>query len=880
MQTFAFNAGDPGSYESMKRRQALAEAMLFGRRRAPRNTAEGIYSALSDIGSGLQARSARKGTEGLRDSASDFALGTFGRIDGAGGDFPPVPDAPGAVDAPSSGGAGADPDLVAYIRESATQRDVDPDIALKVAYSEGLTADPAEAWQSTIVDERGREPSYTPFQLLVGGPGTGFPTGMGNDFIKATGLDPRDPKNVKAAIDFALDQAKKGGWGPWYGAAKVGVGRWDGLRAPSDQGASLDRDVPRNMVASLGDAGVADALRAADEMEGVQVADASGLMKRIQTSDMNQLQDLVRRNQSTMTAQEVDAARKRAYELQGMEVPADAAPIPGIAPAQPQTAQPARPITPTPPAPAQAAPQAPVARGGALPPTISPSMDERMQGAPPLEAPRTIEGRTVAGVESTGNPKLDRFNEFVRKSGSKQLASADPTKGLLGVLTGMAKPGWRPGFPPRPGAGQLTAENAAVASINDNPYVSDGKKRVAEAMLNTRGGSQPSANVQQLASAMTGQRAPMQFASLDPANDFRTALAQPQGAGVLQGIPTPPTPANDAQPVQTAQARQLTPQDVRDLIRIMNNPASSPGDRATAQYYLQQHQARQMTPLQQLQLEKARRELNTPPKRETAKDANGRLRYIDTGELAFPDLEVEPEYRDLTPEEIKVRRLDPNSAWQIGRDNRIYKAGGGGVTVNVGGGKFAGKLGEEAAKTVMEQYESTRDAASLIGTINEGRALLDEGILTGATADWRVAATKYAQLVGIPVDPSMANNAEAFQSVMAQAVAKIIKQFGAGTGLSDADREYAKKMAAGDVNLNEAAIRRIFDVTEKMARARIRSWEERIPEIMKGNLEEVLSIPEPGAYVSPLPEGVTEEDITHTMEVHGLTREEVLERLK
>lgn len=637
MLEFAFSADEPNDYERMKRRQALAEAMVFGRSRAPKNVPEGIYSAMSDIGAGLQARSARKGVDGLQSSASDFASGTFGRL-GGGGDFPPAPDMPDATSTPSpSGSSGADPDLVAYIRESATQRGVDPDIALRVARSEGLAPG---VWQSNVKNARGlREPSYGPFQLLVGGPGTGFPAGMGNDFMKATGLDPRDPKTVRQQIDFALDQAKQGGWSPWYGAKKVGVGQWDGLRG--QEGASLQRDIPGNMVAGLGNAGVADALKAADEMEGVQVADASGLMKRIQTSDMNQLQDLVRRNQSTMTAQEVDAARKRAYELQGMEVPADAAPIPGVAPAQPQIVQPARPITPTPPAPAQAAPQAPVARGGALPQTISPSMDERMDGAPPLEAPRTIEGRTVAGVESTGNPKLDRFREFARRSGSQQLMRADPTKGLLGVLTGMAKPGNRPGFPARPSEGSMRVAQALMspkaeqpqqtAQALDNPYLSQGTKTVLPAMMKAQG------------------KAPMQFASLDPANDFRTALAQPQGgpqsASVPQGIPTPREPANDAQPTQVAQAQQLTPRDIQDLIRIAQNPASRPSDRAYAKYLLQQHEAQKVSPAQKremqlkdLQIQKAQRELNTAPKREMFEDANGRQRWADTQELVVPDL--------------------------------------------------------------------------------------------------------------------------------------------------------------------------------------------------------------------------------------------------
>ena len=73
-----------------------------------------------------------------------------------------------------------------------------------------------------------REPSYGPFQLLVG-KGTGGKMGMGDDFISKTGLDPRDPSTWRQQVDFALDHAKQKGWGAWYGAARVGIGDRQGL---------------------------------------------------------------------------------------------------------------------------------------------------------------------------------------------------------------------------------------------------------------------------------------------------------------------------------------------------------------------------------------------------------------------------------------------------------------------------------------------------------------------------------------------------------------------------------------------------------------------------------------------------------------------------
>ena len=111
--------------------------------------------------------------------------------------------------------------LVAYIRQAAISRGMDPDIAVRVAESEGLNANPEEGWQSNVVKDGKRERSYGPFQLYVDG-------GLGNVFKQRTGLDPSDPTTVTQQIDFALDEANRGGWGPWYGAKRVGIGQYEG----------------------------------------------------------------------------------------------------------------------------------------------------------------------------------------------------------------------------------------------------------------------------------------------------------------------------------------------------------------------------------------------------------------------------------------------------------------------------------------------------------------------------------------------------------------------------------------------------------------------------------------------------------------------------
>lgn len=129
------------------------------------------------------------------------------------------------VVAPTATSGDGPVDYTPVIIQAAQRYGVDPRTALKVAGSEGGV----KGWKQSLVKKGDEyEPSFGPFQLLVGD-GVKFPKGMGNQFMEETGLDPRDPANAEAAIDFAMKQASKLGWGQWYGAAKVGVGKFDGI---------------------------------------------------------------------------------------------------------------------------------------------------------------------------------------------------------------------------------------------------------------------------------------------------------------------------------------------------------------------------------------------------------------------------------------------------------------------------------------------------------------------------------------------------------------------------------------------------------------------------------------------------------------------------
>jgi murein DD-endopeptidase MepM/ murein hydrolase activator NlpD len=132
----------------------------------------------------------------------------------------------------------AAPDVEGYIRGAAVARGIDPDVAVRVALGEGGLVPNRTGSFAT-----GK--SFWPFQLHYGGAGTpyaqyGTVAGMGNSFTAATGWQPGDPNAWQAATDYALDAAKRQGWGAWYGARSQGITGFQGI----DRGAPAARGAP------------------------------------------------------------------------------------------------------------------------------------------------------------------------------------------------------------------------------------------------------------------------------------------------------------------------------------------------------------------------------------------------------------------------------------------------------------------------------------------------------------------------------------------------------------------------------------------------------------------------------------------------------------
>ena len=185
---------------------------------------------------------------------------------------------------------------------------------------------------------------------------------------------------------------------------------------------------------------------------------------------------------------------------------------------------------------------------------------------------------------------------------------------------------------------------------------------------------------------------------------------------------------------------------------------------------------------------------------------------------------------------------------------KLRKAGASSVVAGPQEKSFETALGSGQAKKLLEDKAVADDAKDIISTVQQGRQLLKSGMITGFGAEFITQVGAALNQAGINFAEDRVANTQAFTANMAANVGRIIKQFGAGTGLSNADREYAEKMAGGKVTLDRKAIERILEINERAARNVIKLHNERVKDI-KTNIP--LTVEMPTVQAPPPPAGTT-----------------------
>ena len=76
------------------------------------------------------------------------------------------------------------------------------------------------------------------------------------------------------------------------------------------------------------------------------------------------------------------------------------------------------------------------------------------------------------------------------------------------------------------------------------------------------------------------------------------------------------------------------------------------------------------------------------------------------------------------------------------------------------------------------------------------------------------------------VDPTSIADTEKYIAESGRRVAQYITNLGAGTGLSDADREYAEKVVAGNITVDAEALKDLLGVIKESAQRTIKNYQD------------------------------------------------------
>lgn len=145
------------------------------------------------------------------------------------------------------------------------------------------------------------------------------------------------------------------------------------------------------------------------------------------------------------------------------------------------------------------------------------------------------------------------------------------------------------------------------------------------------------------------------------------------------------------------------------------------------------------------------------------------------------------------------------------------------------------EMNPELEKYLVKQLE-TYDPKGLenrFSVINDQARLLNDGIVSGFGANALTTIASIGARFGVLSEEQaqILANTQTFDSNAGNLVAEVIKAFGAGTGLSDADREYATKIAGGLITLEEISLKKILEMSQRRAIAEAERYNRQLSKL-------------------------------------------------
>jgi hypothetical protein len=148
------------------------------------------------------------------------------------------------------------------------------------------------------------------------------------------------------------------------------------------------------------------------------------------------------------------------------------------------------------------------------------------------------------------------------------------------------------------------------------------------------------------------------------------------------------------------------------------------------------------------------------------------------------------------------------------------------VSVNVNTDKsLYGTLADKQAAQYSDLYSQAQSAPERIIRAQRVKRILDEGAYTGAAANFKLGFGKAARELGYDMG-SEVENTEALAADLAASTLEAIKSsgLGAGSGFSNADRDFLEKVTGGKLTLEANTLRRLADLNERAARVTVQRW--------------------------------------------------------
>jgi hypothetical protein len=130
-------------------------------------------------------------------------------------------------------------------------------------------------------------------------------------------------------------------------------------------------------------------------------------------------------------------------------------------------------------------------------------------------------------------------------------------------------------------------------------------------------------------------------------------------------------------------------------------------------------------------------------------------------------------------------------------------------------GTMAEKIMGQGVSRLSDGLDAANKAVTSIESIDTSLENIDN-MFTGYGATFRMDVARAARVAGIDIsDADQIENTEEYAALAGNRVAKYITNLGAGTGLSDKDREFAEKVVAGNVAVSPETMRRLLTTIRK-----------------------------------------------------------------